>query len=194
MGFFSENCIPLTKAPTASDFLNSLAEEKEAFPSLTPNMTPQLDIESYVGQNKTQEIALQVFYRVRLKNTNEVTWQEHTKLSPSQTKDPPQQHRHLRHLSLSCPSSRPAVVWHSCTALAQAAGKTALWESTMWEALLGAPPLCLRAASHLSWSLCCQPEPRCPTLVLILTLILTLTTASTSSLGTCLPGAGQTGS
>lgn len=110
MGFFSENCIPLTKAPTASDFLNNLAEEKEDFPSLTPNMTPQLDIESYVGQNKTQEIALQVFYRECLKNTNEVTWQEHTKFSPSQTKDPPQQHRHLCHLSLSCPSSRPAVV------------------------------------------------------------------------------------
>lgn len=45
MGFFLENCTPLIKAPTASDFLNNLDEEKEAFPSLMPNMTSQLGTE-----------------------------------------------------------------------------------------------------------------------------------------------------
>lgn len=72
-------------------------------------------------------------------------------------------------------TSSSAVVWHSCTAWAQPAGRAALWESTMWRAF-GAPPLCSGAAS-----LHCQPDP--PALLLILTLILTLPTACTSSPG-----------
>lgn len=45
MGFFSENFIFLIKAPTASDFLNNLDEETEAFQRLMLNVTSQSGIE-----------------------------------------------------------------------------------------------------------------------------------------------------
>lgn len=91
MGFFSEHCVPLIKPPTASDFLNNLDEEKEAFPSIMPNMISQLGTEVMWDKIRPKRMPCKCYIEC-LKNTNEVTWQEHAKFSPSQTKDSPQQH------------------------------------------------------------------------------------------------------
>lgn len=125
------------------------------------------------GQNKTQENALEVFYREMPENANEVIWQVHTEFPPSQTNDPPWWHsRYLPCVRAEChlsPRSRlgrpvpgPALVRQSCTALAWAAGQAALWESPMWAALLRVPHTSSRAAFHLSCSPWSLLEPCCP--------------------------------